>query len=252
MQGAFFQKGKEWVRKFRKETVKKRGSKAEIDHAFQVFIFAVSCFYCLEFEDGDGGRVWEGKKTGSGGGGREGGEKEAALSHTGVEAEALARILLVMSAIWNVESLPLSVTVLERGCPKLLRPLPPASQQPEGALEATPVRTQGYWQQSRTSGADHIYPDALRVESGAQKTQRQQQPSAELCRGCSFSLIRQQSWEIIWISLDCRARLSGFSADWFPSGMFLPLVCVGVLAPREVWFVCFAIPGSSPLVCMQS
>lgn len=70
--------------------------------------------------------------------------KLCALSHAGVEAEPLARILLVVSAIWIVESLPLSVTVLERGCPKPLCPLPPASQHPEGAPEATPVRTQGY------------------------------------------------------------------------------------------------------------
>lgn len=70
--------------------------------------------------------------------------KPCALSHTSVEAEPLARISLVMLAIWNVESLPLSVTVLERGCPKPVCSLPPASQHPDGALEATPVRTQGY------------------------------------------------------------------------------------------------------------
>lgn len=75
--------------------------------------------------------------------GEEATRKLCAVSHTGVEAEPLARILLVMSAIWNVESLPLRVTVLERGCPKPLCPLPPACRHPEGALEATPVRTRG-------------------------------------------------------------------------------------------------------------
>lgn len=48
----------------------KKGSNAKIDHAFHMFVFGVTCFYCLEFEDGDGGRVWVGKKTGSGGGKR--------------------------------------------------------------------------------------------------------------------------------------------------------------------------------------
>lgn len=69
--------------------------------------------------------------------------KLCAVSHTGVEAEPLAGILLLMSAIWNVESLPLSVTALERGRPKPPCPLPPACQRPEGAAEATPARTRG-------------------------------------------------------------------------------------------------------------
>lgn len=39
---------------------------------------------------------------------RERKRKQSAVSHTGGEVEPLARILLAMSAIWNVESLPLS------------------------------------------------------------------------------------------------------------------------------------------------
>lgn len=121
---------------------KKKGSKPATGHAFHVFIFAVSCFYCLELEEGEGGR--EGLRGEEGSGEKEVTRKLCAVSHTGGEAEPLGRILLVMSAIWNVESLPLSVTVLERGCLKPLCRLPPACQRPGGTPEATPVRTRGY------------------------------------------------------------------------------------------------------------
>lgn len=56
----------------------------------------------------------EADSKGAEGEGEEGGEekeekrKQSAVSHTGGEVEPLARILLAMSAIWNVESLPLS------------------------------------------------------------------------------------------------------------------------------------------------
>lgn len=38
--------------------------------------------------------------------------KQSAASHTSGEVEPLARILLALSAIWNVESLPLSAPAL--------------------------------------------------------------------------------------------------------------------------------------------
>lgn len=41
----------------KKINCEKKGSKPKIGHAFHVFIFVVSCFYCLELEEGDGGRV---------------------------------------------------------------------------------------------------------------------------------------------------------------------------------------------------
>lgn len=81
--------------------------------------------------------------------------KRCALSHTGVEAEPLARIRLVMSAIWNVESLPLVVTALQRGCPEPVRPLPPAPGH-LSAPEAAPARLLTAKRRSRTSAADHI------------------------------------------------------------------------------------------------
>lgn len=53
----------------------------------------------LREEEGQGRGQWErnGEKR-----------KQSAVLHTGGEVEPLARILLAMSAIWNVESLPLS------------------------------------------------------------------------------------------------------------------------------------------------
>lgn len=54
----------------------------------------------------------------------EGERKQSAVSHTGGEVEPLARILLAVCAIWNVESLPLSALTLCRGCPLPLRALP--------------------------------------------------------------------------------------------------------------------------------
>lgn len=86
-----------------------------------------------------------------------GGEKEVkrkpcALSHTGVEAEPLARILLlvsshlecrVTSSVCDCAGTGLS----EASAPPLHHHLLQPLWHPEWALEATPVRTQGYWQQ---------------------------------------------------------------------------------------------------------
>lgn len=57
--------------------------------------------------------VWNLRAGGAEGGrskdtGEERKRKQSAVSHTGGEVEPLTRILLAMSAIWNVESLPLS------------------------------------------------------------------------------------------------------------------------------------------------
>lgn len=187
-----------------------------------------------------------------------GGEKEVkrkpcALSHTAVEAEPLARILLVLSAIWNVESLPLSVTVLERGCPRAC--VPPPSSFP------APWRRPRQWGRGATDSEagkqdlgrwPHLTGCARRGICGPEDAETTEAISWTLQTVFLFPY-KAMCWEIIWISLVGRARLSGFGADWFPSGVFLPLLCVGVLAPCEVFrFVCFAIPGSSLPVCMQS
>lgn len=118
------------------------------------------------------------------------------------------------------------------------------------------VWTRLYWQDARKHAAwkrdPRSSPHAARHALNgiwAWKKQRQLQSSAELFGGCSYSLIWQQSWEIIWISLVSVECLSGFSADRVPSGMFL--CCVRVWVPCVAWFVCFAFLGSSFSCCLH-
>ena len=141
-------------------------------------------------------------------------------------------------------------------CPGLWRgcPLPPCSlpllwQRSEEPPEATPVRTGRYWQDTHAS-RETIQHEKRDPRSSprpsrhtlngiwAWKEQRQLQSSAELFGGCSYSLIWQQSWEIIWISLVSVACLSGFSADWVPSGMFLSLLRACVCGRRVCGLIC--------------
>lgn len=126
-------------------------------------------------------------------------------------------------------------------------------------LEAMPVQTRLYWQDARKHPAwkqdPRSSPHPTRHALNgiwAWKKQRQLQSSAELFGGCSYSLIWQQSWEIIWISLVSVACLSGFSADRVPSGMFLCCVRVWVCGCR-VWLDLFVLPFLVllfPVVCM--
>lgn len=135
--------------------------------------------------------------------------------------------------------------VLKRGCPMLLCSLPLVYQHSEGPLEATPVWTRlalkgrtcrrtlhPAWERDPRSTPLSTWHFLHGIWAG--KKQRQLQSSAELSGGCSYSLIWQQSWEIIWISLVSVACLSGFSADWVQSCMFsVPAVwaweCVGAV-----------------------
>lgn len=210
---------------------------------------AVFSVWNLEKETGLGLREEEEKRREE----REGNRKQSAVSHTGGEVEPLARILLAMSAIWNVESLPLSALLSNRvvlclSAPSLCsdstlknRWRPRQYGRDSTDKTHTPAHNHPAWKWDPRSSP---HP-ARHTLNGiwAWKKQRQLQSSAELFGGCSYSLIWQQSWEIIWISLVSVACLSGFSADWVPSGMFLSLLCacVSVWAPC-VRFDLFVLP----------
>ncbi len=81
-------------------------------------------FSVLEFDERDRAGAEEGRRKETRE--REKKRKQSAVSHTGGEVEPLARILLAMSAIWNVESLPLS-TLRCNGVVLCLSLLPPSA-----------------------------------------------------------------------------------------------------------------------------
>lgn len=159
-----------------------------------------------------------------------------------------------MSAIWNVESLPLSVL---RSYGVVLCTHPPSVlwQRSEETLEIPQVWTGHFWQGTNTWGGkqdSRINPETHQEPSewnlGLEEPKTTAVISWTPLRGCSFSLIWQQSWEIIWISLLSVACLSGFSADWVPSRMFLsvPYVCG---CPVCVQLRLFVLPSCSFSAC---
>lgn len=126
---------------------------------------------------------------------RKGGENDRAwkrklpaVSHTAVEVEPLARILLVMSTIWNVESLPLSALRTNGVVQSLCVPSLQVCQQTKRVLEATTVWTRLCWQDTQPAWKwdpwSRSHPTGHNLDSGiwAWKKQRQLQSSAEMFR----------------------------------------------------------------------